>query len=273
LLESANIPYTGADVKSSAVYMDKKITKDVCRALGVRVLDDFIVKKPAGDFQDVERLLAGFPLKYPVMAKPLSLGSSVGIHRCDNFDDLSAACADIFKLGDDVLCEPFVENLAEYNIAIMKNKDGEIITSAIERPNASGEFLSFADKYLGDGKKKAAKKKTAPIIPSWQLIESRREFDPVLAKEQEEFIRGSAEKLFSELGATGSPRIDFIGNGQTGEIWLNEVNPIPGAFAFYLWQKSIHKITYQELTDIILHNVNNNMRNIDLKQSSSVVFR
>jgi D-alanine-D-alanine ligase len=273
LLETAGIPYTGAGVLASAVYMDKKVTKDVCRALGIKVLDDFIVKRPADDFYDIKKLLDDFPLKYPVMAKPLSLGSSVGVHRCGNLDELCSACVDIFKLGDNVICEPFIENLVEYNVAITKNKDGKIVTSAIEKPNASGEILSFADKYLSKNGKKGGKKGAIPVIPSRALIESRREFSPNITKEQESFIRDSAEKLFAELGATGAPRIDFIGDSKTSEIWLNEVNPIPGSFAFYLWEKSDDKITYQELVDMILANTNCSVQNIDLKQSASVVFK
>jgi len=172
-----------------------------------------------------------------------------------------------------VLTEPFVENLVEYNIAVMKNADGKIITSAIERPNASGEFLSFKDKYLDGGKKKAVKKKAVAIMPSQQLINSRREFNPSLAPAQESFIRESAVKLFAELGATGCPRIDFNSNGMTGEIWLNEVNPIPGAMAFYLWAQAKPAISYQELANIILANANRRTDNIDLKQAASVVFR
>jgi len=273
LFELAGIPYTGADLKASAVYMDKKITKLVCRALDINVLDDFVVQKPKADFYDIKKLLADFPLKFPVMAKPRSLGSSVGIHKAANFDELCAACVDIFKLGDGVLCEPFVENLVEYNVAVLKNKAGEIVTSAIERPNSGGEVLSFSDKYLDKDGKKSAKKKMVSIMPSRELIESRREFDPNLTPEQEEFITHSALKLFSEMGATGAPRIDFYSNGKTGGIWLNEVNPIPGAFAFYLWERAKSRMNYQELVGTILHNLNFKAQNIDLKQSESIVFK
>lgn len=273
LLETAGIPYTGADIKSSAVYMDKALTKHVARAIGIKVLDDTVIRRPASDFYDIKKLLADqFNMKYPVMAKPRSLGSSVGIHRAADIDELASACVEIFKLGDDVLCEPFVENLVEYNIAVMKNKD-KIITSAIERPNASGEVLSFADKYLSKNGKKGAKKGLVSIIPSAALIESRREFNPNISADQEKFIRDGAERLFDAMGATGCPRLDFIGDSKTGEIWLNEVNPIPGAFAFYLWEKSADRITYQELVDIILANSNYTARNIDLKQSASAVFK
>lgn len=274
LCETAGIPYTGADCKSSVVYMDKKLTKDICRTIGIKVLDDFIVKKPLTDFYDIKKILADFPLSFPVMAKPLSLGSSVGIHRVENMDELATACIDIFKLGDSVMCEPFVENLVEYNIAVARNKNGEIIASAIERPKPKGGVLSFADKYLADGaKKKCVKKLGVSAMPSKQLIEERREFHPQLDAKQEKFIRESAIKLLSEMGGTGAPRIDFISNSKTGEIWLNEVNPIPGAFAFYLWEQSDNHVTYQELVDMILTNVNYKIQNIDLKQSSSAVFK
>ena len=158
LFEVANIPYTGADLKSSVVYMDKLLTKNFCRALGIKVLDDYLVKKPSTGFYDIKKILADFPLKYPVMAKPNSLGSSIGIHKVKNFEELCAACVEIFKLGDDVLCEPFVENLVEYNIAVMKDKDGNTIMSAIERPNTSGDVLSFAINIWQEKRKKEQRK-------------------------------------------------------------------------------------------------------------------
>lgn len=278
LFDAANIPYTGASSLASAVSMDKVITKDVCRALGINVLPHVVVSKPTTDMFDITKILAGFDMKFPVMAKPRSLGSSVGIHRCENIDNLMAACINIFKLGDDALIEPFVENLVEYNIAAVRGTDGRVLTSAIEKPNPKGNVLSFADKYLSDGgKKKGVKLKGGKlsVMPTQELLQSRREYHPAgLTAKQEKFIRESAAALYTHLGAAGSPRIDFIANGKTGEIWLNEVNPIPGSFAFYLWAASIdNPMSYQELVSVILHNVNSRAQNIDLKHSGSVVFK
>ncbi|MDR1027021.1 MAG: hypothetical protein LBL46_01240 [Rickettsiales bacterium] len=272
LFQAAGIPFTGASVLASAASMDKKITKDICRAIGIKVLDDVLLRRPRADFYDVKKLLNDFALPFPVMAKPLSLGSSVGIHKCANAAELEAAVVEIFKLGDDCIAEPFVENLVEYNIAVMKNKSGEIITSAIEKPAPKGQMLTFADKYLADGaKKKGMKKGAVAAMPSWQLIESRRIFSPDLSASDEAQIRDDAARIFAELGATGTPRIDFISDGR--EIWLNEINPIPGAFAFYLWAKSEHKMNYPELVETILANTNFDATNIDLKQSASKVFK
>jgi D-alanine-D-alanine ligase len=275
LFQAAGIPYTGADIKSSAVYMDKVLTKMICRDLGIKVLPDFTIAKPKDGSFDVKKLAAEMPLPYPVMAKPRSLGSSVGVRRVKDQSELETACLEIFKLGDDVLCEPFVENLAEYNIAVVKNKDGKIITSAIERPNASGDVLSFADKYLSakGAKKKCPKKMGFSVMPTMELLAERREFCPTLAPDTENFIRESAVKLLTAMGGTGAPRIDFLCNEKTGEIWLGEVNPIPGSFAFHLWVLSEYKFLYGDLVDIIICNANAQNQNIDLKQSASVVFK
>ncbi|MDR2769875.1 MAG: hypothetical protein LBB08_00315 [Rickettsiales bacterium] len=272
VFQTAGIPYTGADLKSSAVYMDKVLTKLICRSLGIKVLPDHLIPRPRNDFYDAKQLLANFPLAFPVIAKPRSLGSSVGIRLVRNTEELELSAVDIFKLGDDVLCEPFVENLTEYNIALVRGQNGEIMTSAIERPNASGEILSFADKYLGNGCTKS-KKKFMSIMPSKELVESRREFNPNISEAQREFIVGSAVKLFKAMGSSGAPRIDFLSNKASGEIWLNEVNPIPGSFAFYLWAQAAKPLDFQELVGVILSHANFAVRDIDLKQSSSMVFK
>jgi len=278
LFDAANIPYTGATTLASAVYMDKVITKDVCRAIGINVLDGKIVLKPKTDMYDIKSIMADVTVKFPVMAKPRSLGSSVGIHKCEDAAELAAACINIFKLNDDVLIEQFVPNLVEYNIAVIKNKKGDIITSAIERPNPNGNVLSFADKYMSDGGKKKGIKKGAKglsIMPTQELLTARREYHPEnLTAAQEKFIRESAAKLFAHMGATGSPRIDFLSDAKTGEVWLNEVNPIPGSFAFYLWAAALTgPLDYQEIVSTLLHNANFKAQNIDLKHSGSIVFK
>ncbi|MDE6224213.1 MAG: D-alanine--D-alanine ligase, partial [Alphaproteobacteria bacterium] len=249
LFETSNIAYTGANILSSSVYMSKIATKQICKSLNINVLPETIITKPNDtEFIDIEKLLKNIKISYPLCAKPANLGSSVGVCKVTNKEELSSALLDIFKMDNKAILEPFVENLVEYNIAVMKNLNDEIITSVIESPNNDNTFLSFKDKYLSEN---GAKKKGLNIsaMPSDELIESRRKFAPKLTKTQEDFIIHSAKTLFSFMGATGNPRIDFLSNAKTGEIWLNEVNPIPGAFAFYLWQNSEYNISYTELID------------------------
>jgi len=277
IFDAANIPYTGATTLASAVYMDKVITKDICRSLSINVLDSTVIPRQKTDMYDIKSIMSSVKVEFPAMAKPRNLGSSVGIHKCETAEELAAACINIFKLGDDVLIEPFVPNLIEYNVAVIKNIEGKTITSAIERPKYDGKILSFADKYLGNGSKKKglAKGKGLDITKEREFIMSRREFHPEgLSQENAKFITDSAIKLFDHMGATGSPRIDFLCNGKTGEIWLNEVNPVPGAFAFYLWACSIdNPLDYQEIVSTLLHNINFKAQNIDLKHSASAVFK
>ena len=277
LFETLNVAYTGADVISSSVYMSKIATKQICKSLNINVLPETIISKPVNEeFIDIESLLKKVKVSYPLCAKPANLGSSVGVCKVSNKEELSSALLDIFKMDNTAILEPFVENLIEYNIAVMKNLDGEIITSVIESPNNENTFLSFKDKYLSEN---GAKKKGLNIsaMPSDELIESRRKFQPTLTKKQEDFITQSAKSLFDFMGATGNPRIDFLSNKKTGEIWLNEVNPIPGAFAFYLWQNSTHHISYTELIDIIIENGFKNydkrQYEINLKTSDSSIFK
>lgn len=275
LMETCNIPYTGADILSSALYMSKIKTKYICRNLNIKVLDEIVIKKPiTDDFIDIDEVTKNLKIKFPVCLKPANLGSSVGVHKATNKEELNSAILSIFKLDTEIIIEPFVENLKEYNIAIIKNKDGKLITSAIESPINKNEFLSFKDKYLKkDGIKKVPCKR---IIPNTETLSSGREYNPNLTKQQENFIINSTTKLFDFMGATGSPRIDFLSNSKTGEIWLNEVNPIPGSLAFYLWENSTHKINYTKLIDIIIENgfktFETKKSSINLEISASKVF-
>ncbi len=275
LMEMANIPYTGANVLSSAIYMDKIKTKDICRKLNIKVLDETIIKKPKNEtFIDINEITKNLKITYPVCLKPVNLGSSVGVYKATNKDELNSAILSIFKIDTEIIIEPFVENLKEYNIAVILNKDDKIITSAIETPTNKNDFLTFSDKYLS---KKGAKKTTMKLaLPDTKTLESRREFNPSLTKEQETFIKDSVVKLFDYMNATGNPRIDFLSNAKTGELWLNEVNPIPGSFAFYLWEKSKYKLNYTELISLIIENGLKNFKNktksINLINSNSKIF-
>lgn len=276
IFESNNIPYTGANITSSAIYMNKFATKCICRSLGINVLEEIIITKPTtGNFIDIKAITKDIKVKYPVCAKPLNLGSSVGVYKAKNIEELSAAILNIFKLDSEVIIEPFVENLIEYNIAVIKGKKGEIITSAIESPNNNDTFLSFEDKYGANGGKK--KGLTISAMPSDELVNSRRIFTPKLSSKTQKFIEVSAKKLFATMGRAGSPRIDFLADGKKDLVWLNEVNPIPGAFAFYIWENSKPAINYSDLISIIIENgfkdFDEKNKDIDLKTSSSVIFK
>ncbi|MDR1696621.1 MAG: hypothetical protein LBR41_00140 [Rickettsiales bacterium] len=271
LFETAGIPYTGANVKASAVYMDKALTHDVCRELGINVLCETVVPRGADLPAEFRRA------KYaaPFMAKPANLGSSVGIHTVNGEAEMRDAVANIHSLGDDAMIEPFVNNLREYNVAVTRNAAGKTVTSEIEMPTNDGMALSFADKYLDSGRKGGMKKKKMALsaMPSDELINARREFAPKMTAAQEKFIRGAAAKLYDALGGTGAPRIDFLCDAESGEIWLNEANPIPGAFAFHLWARGDSKMSYQDLVSLLIEHANYEPAEVNLRTGGSVVFK
>ena len=264
LCETANIPYTGCDTKSSAVFMDKSLTKKIAKNLGIPVLDEEVIKKPINnEFFDIEELTSKIKLPLPLIVKPNSLGSSVGVKKATNNDELYAAILSVFALGDDALLEPFVENLEEYNVSVTR-AFGETRTSVIERPKKKNdELLSFNEKYRAGGSKskmggsKFGGGKFGNGGAS-AMINMTRDFNPEeLSKEDTENIKKWATDIFEAVGGNGDPRIDFLCNGKTRELYFCEVNPLPGSFAYYLWEASEPSVNYTELLTALLEEAEN----------------
>src|SRR5579875_616230 len=149
LFELANVPYTGMRTLASSVLMDKAATKRMLAGTGIRLLPHAVVERAASGLlpaaQEIERALG--ELKFPLIVKPLHLGSSIGVARASNMDEARGALSVIFRLDTHAILEPFVENLVEYNVAVRNGATG-VETSAIERPKAQQELLDFKAKYL-----------------------------------------------------------------------------------------------------------------------------
>lgn len=249
LFEFAGLPFAGCGTTASAVTIDKALTKEILQAAGVSVLPHIRLARPAGRAlteDEVETALgnAGESFTFPLIVKPRHLGSSIGVARTESFDDLMAAIIAAFRLDTGVIIEPFVDNLVEYNIAVRRDGDG-VLLSAIERPERDKDVLDFQEKYLrgdqGGPKMDAA--------PSEGMASLNRVINPEdLTAEQRKIIETSARGAAKLLDLRGSVRIDFLGNAETGELWLNEINTIPGSFAFYLWQEADPPLSFTELT-------------------------
>ncbi len=250
LMEMANIPYAGLRLNASTLLMDKLQAKRFFNSLGVPVLPAEIIKKPQTDgFIDVASLTKNMEIIYPVCAKPNNLGSSIGVHKCNNETELQTALLDIFKLDDSVIIEPFIHALVEYNVAVKRSETGTPHTSAIEKPIAKGDLLDFAAKYKSaSGENKTSGSKLSVRL-SQGMVQATREFAPKsLSKENESLIKETAELVFDQLNGTGAPRFDFYGNAETGEVWLNEVNPMPGSYGYFLWEAAQDPVGFTQLT-------------------------
>lgn len=250
VFEAARIPYTGARVLASAIFMNKAIAKHLFKSANIPVLPEIVVKKPCRqDIIDVNKITEPLTIAFPVCVKPGNLGSSIGVHKAENIAELNAAILAIFKLDKEVVIEPFVANLVEYNIAVTKAVDGKTMLSAIERPIKDGSVLSFKDKYLAQGGLES--KLSIPAAEG--MASAMRELDPKnITTAQKEIIFASASKAFELVGGCGAPRIDFLCNEVTAELWLNEVNPLPGSLGYYLWEARTPKINFTKLIDGII---------------------
>lgn len=249
LFELANIPYAGMRTMASSLLMDKAATKYTLQALGIPVLPFAILRRPDQGYlipeEEIDALLK--PLGYPCIIKPTHLGSSIGVAKVNNAQEAKACLPAIFEMDDSAIAEPFVENLIEYNVSVMKGG----VTSAIERPKATDELLDFKQKYMSGSNNKSGDKlggtKDAGAPVSEGMLSLTREINPDLPEETSTMLRDYAIKMFEALNGTGAPRIDFIGNSKTGELWMNEVNPWPGSIGYFLWEAAANPILFTDL--------------------------
>ena len=251
-LKMFNIPYVGCDVLSSAVGMDKYVMKTVLKDNGIPVLD---CKCYTGNQYDedadaiVEEIESA--IGYPVIVKPVNLGSSIGISKAENRSELYDSLDTAFHYATKVLVETAVQNLKEINCSVLGDYE-TAEASECEEPVSSDKILTFAEKYIGDGSAKGAKggvKGGVKSSPSGSkgMATLKRKIPADITDAQRDEIRALAVKAFKVLGCNGVSRIDFMMNTETQQIWLNEINTIPGSLSFYLWEPL--GVKYSELLD------------------------
>lgn len=242
-----NLPFTSSGVTASAIGMDKRLAKAVCRAYGFAVVDDVSFREPEWAATQPELIAKAESMGYPLFVKPTHLGSSIGVSRAADRSQLIAAVENAFRYDVSVLVEKAVTPLREINCSILGSPD-QAEASVCEQPVGSGDLLSFKDKYQsGDASKGMASADRlipAPISP--ELTAS---------------IRSTALGIFRAFGCSGVVRLDFLMNDSTGEVYFNEINTQPGSFSFYLWQHSGISFTQlvHRLVDVALeqHRIRN----------------
>lgn len=232
LLELANIPYVGAGVMASAVGMDKEIMKDVFRVKGLPVVEYLMVKRvewekdAAQATKRIEERIA-----YPCFVKPVNLGSSVGISKAHNREELMEAVNLAAKFDRKILIEAGV-NAREIECGVLGND--EPIASVPGEVIPKKEFYDYEAKYFDD--------QTELVIPA--------DIPPETAA----LVRQMAIRSFKAVDCAGLARVDFFLTRDTHKLYVNEINTIPGftKTSMYprLWQAS--GISYSELIDRLL---------------------
>jgi len=240
-LEMLGVPYASCDVTSSAVGMDKFVMKAVLADAGIPVLPAKRYRAKAYALSpDATVTAIEEAFGYPVIVKPVNLGSSVGISKADTRDALVAAMDLAVSFADTVLVERAVGNLREINCSVLGDAD-EAMASVCEEPLNATDILSFSDKYLSGGDDKTGAK------TSGGMSSLKRRCPADLPDGMTEQVQTLAVDTFKALGCMGVARIDFLNDTETGELWVNEINTIPGSLSFYLWEAA--GVSFKELMD------------------------
>lgn len=222
LLRMANVPFVGCDIFASAVAMDKVLTKQVVAAEGLPVVPYVWFtrhewQKNAGGFRSRIK-----ELKFPLFIKPVHLGSSIGIAKAKGEKELENAIEVALHYDDKVLVEEGIEPLLEITLPIMGND--EIRTAECERPLNKTELFDFTDKYLSGGKSSSGVNNAYSEIPA------------NISDELTKKIKAVGARVYEVLGCTGIARVDFLVNDSTKEMFVNEVNTLPGSLYHHNWK-------------------------------------
>jgi D-alanine-D-alanine ligase len=224
LFELADIPYVGPGLAASAAGMDKILSKLLFRGAGLPVLDGvwFARRRWLGDETGVVREVES-RLGYPVVVKPATAGSSVGIARAGSSAELSRAVGQAVQFAPRVLVERAVDDRLEIQCAVLGNHEPQV--SVCEELVQAAGIVSFEDKYL-----RRAEAAAADLAPS--LIPARI---PVALAAR---IQALAAEAFGALDARGIARVDILVDRRTETPYVNEVNTLPGSLCLRLWEAS-----------------------------------
>lgn len=248
LFEMADVPYVGCGLLASALAMDKIQSKALCRASGIPVLDCVWTSRPAWKHDPLaflKQVEAAF--SYPVIVKPCNLGSSIGVKRCLDSAGLREAIDTALVLDERCLVEPALVNFREVNCSVIGPPN---TASVCEMPHYKGDLLNFESKYSSGGKsgKHAGGKMTAAGMgkaagakagmSAAGMASLNRTIPAPIGEALTEEARRLAVAAFTAIGGEGISRIDFLLDDTDGRLYFNEINPLPGSLAYYLWEAS-----------------------------------
>lgn len=233
LLELANIPYVGAGVLASSVGMDKAVAKLIFAARGLPQVKYVVVLRQDWIADPVKVTSAvTAQLRYPVFVKPANLGSSVGISKVKSEGDLAAAVNLAAEYDRKIVIEAAVPSAREIEIAVLGNDNPEVSEPGEIVP--SREFYDFEAKYLDD--------------TSQSIIPARL---PATVVEE---VKRLAVDVFRSLDCAGMARVDFLMDGVTGTLYVNEINTIPGFTTISMYAKmwAASGLAYPALLDRLI---------------------
>lgn len=245
LFEIYQIPYVGFGVSGSALGMDKVLQKAIYKELGLNVGKYFAFKRSEW-LDNPEEILKHVQddkhggLKFPLVVKPATIGSSIGINKALDEDSLSFAIEVASTYSEKILVEEAFTDCIEVNCSVL-GYGGDIRASVCEQPIKSEELLSFIDKYQKGnqkGSKGSGMASLSRVIPA------------PISQSLTKGIQEATIKIFRSFDGCGVARIDYFVNKKEEMFWVNEINSPPGSLAYYLWEKS--GIKFKNLLDLLI---------------------
>ena len=224
LCEILNVPYVGCDVTSSAITMDKVLTKMIYNANNIPTVDFVSLNLNEWRLDKKSVLQKIKSLNLPVIIKPARLGSSIGISKAKNQKELEFGIEVALHYDEKVIVEKAVEDLMDVTCCLIGNDDPT--PSLLQESVFSSGFFSYEDKYLKGGGAQTGKATQSIIIPA--------RLDKKTTKE----IQKAAKKAYKIIGCSGIARVDFLYDKKTKKWYANEINTLPGTLYHHLWKKT-----------------------------------
>jgi D-alanine-D-alanine ligase len=224
-LNLVGVPFVGSDVYASVLGQDKVFMKQIFEAekMPITKYEWFFDSEYKDDPKSVMDKLS--KLKMPLIVKPSKLGSSVGISKVKTEKELASAIEEAMQYDPKIVVEEVVDNLVEVNCSVLGNYEYQQ-TSEIEEVISSNSFLTYNDKYIGNGKGGKSK----------GMVSADRRIPAKISDELRKEVRDLAKQTFRVLNSSGVCRIDFLIDSKKNKVYINEINTIPGSLSFYLWE-------------------------------------
>ena len=241
-LEVTGVPYIGSDVYSSAVGQDKVFMKQILEANNINVVkytwftNDDYAKNKEEIFQKINEM------HYPLILKPSSLGSSVGIEVVKQKEELDAAIDRVLKYDDKAMVEELLSDIREFNCGVLKS-NGRIQVSTVEEILNDKDYRKYSDKFIWDNDDNAVVKRVFPADISSKL---------------EEEIKKTSQDTFRILNNSGVARIDFLYDNKAKKLYVDEINTIPNFLTHHMWGEL--NITYKTLIDLLITDTINKVK-------------
>lgn len=240
--KTLNINVISEDIYSGVLGQDKVFSKILCK---VKTLPYFQLYKKEYINNQNDVLEQAKKISFPLIIKPSKLGSSIGVCKVENQSDLLKKLEESFYLCDCIICERYLENFEEYNIAAIEINN-KIILSEIEKVS-NNKMLTYDDKYINNNK---------------SMLGQKRELPAIISNKLKEKIEQYAQKIYNNLNCKYIVRMDFLYDKNNNILYFNEINNIPGSLALYLFEKK--NINTNKLIDSY---IDEGLKNIDFNKN------